>query len=995
MHRSRIADDLLVQMVHEKKIDMLILSEHYKDKEESNWYVDNLGTAALWIPQPSTLTVEDHGKGDGFVWVRIGGATYVSCYLTPNEPIAQFELKLEALEDMMRGTEQDVLLAGDVNAKAAEWGMGETNPRGARIMDMAARLGLVVINQGNVPTFRRAGCQGTIPDVTMAMERMAARVRRWNVMEDFTGSDHQYIEYEVVNDGVYALSRRGKKSPGWNAARTDKHIFTTLIALGIGQIQRVAQRAPGGSVALDRVGAKMALISKACSSSMPRKAEVEGRRPAYWWNNHIAELRRVCLRARRCSQRTPRGSPQLEARNAEYRAAKKRLKQEIGRSKAQKWKELQDDIDNDPWGLGYRIVTKKLRGMRSGDGLTAEMKDAIVEELFPQHPIQDEGVDVNVQPEPIPFTAGELRAAVKAMRTKKAPGPDGIPTEALKMVADTYPDLLLDMYNACLKEGIFPGRWKKAKLMLLSKGKGDPRSASAYRPLCLLDTAGKLYEKLLKPRIQAAVADAGGLSRRQYGFIPGRSTIDAIAQVVSTAKSLDSESSYSRRLCLLVTLDVRNAFNSARWNDILGALRDRFSMPAYLYRVLRDYLRDRWLLYSTDSGDRAKLVTAGAAQGSVLGADLWNVNYDAVLEISMPEDVFLVGYADDLAAVVVDLTLEGLQMKLNQVMRRVHDWMDSHALSLAVQKTEVVLLTRKHVEKRFPVQVIDQVVSSSPAVKYLGVVLDCRLNFGDHIRSAANKASAVVANLSRLMVNVGGPSPIKRRLLMRTAEAVMLYGAEIWAEALRFQQYREILASVQRRGALRIISAYRTVSGPAALVIAGTIPVHLLALERGRQYEGRRDGVPTDRKAQREASMRQWQQDWRRESRGRWTARLIPDLSLWAQRKHGEVNYFTTMFLTGHGYFRSYLKKIGKADSPRCLYCDAPAEDAEHTFFVCERWGRKREALEIVVGPIDPDNIVHKMLEKQEWWEACASFYGEVLRAKKVEEGEMERREES
>ncbi|CAB0000551.1 unnamed protein product [Nesidiocoris tenuis] len=177
-------------------------------------------------------------------------------------------------------------------------------------------------------------------------------------------------------------------------------------------------------------------------------------------------------------------------------------------------------------------------------------------------------------------------------------------------------------------------------------------------------------------------------------------------------------------------------------------------------------------------------------------------------------------------------------MKLNQVMRRVHDWMDSHALSLAVQKTEVVLLTRKHVEKRFPVQVIDQVVSSSPAVKYLGVVLDCRLNFGDHIRRAANKASAVVANLSRLMVNVGGPSPIKRRLLMRTAEAVMLYGADIWAEALRFQQYREILASVQRRCALRIISAYRTVSGPAALVIAGTIPVHLLALERGEAVRG-------------------------------------------------------------------------------------------------------------------------------------------------------------
>ncbi|GHJ61414.1 hypothetical protein NOK12_39320 [Nocardioides sp. OK12] len=64
---------------------------------------------------------------------------------------------------------------------------------------------------------------------------------------------------------------------------------------------------------------------------------------------------------------------------------------------------------------------------------------------------------------------------------------------------------------------------------------------------------------------------------------------------------------------------------------------------------------------------------------------------------------------------------------------------------------------------------------------------------------------------------------------MRAAEAVMLYGVEVWAEALRKEKYRKGIAAVQRRGALRIACSYRTVSEPAVLVVAGVIPIDLLA----------------------------------------------------------------------------------------------------------------------------------------------------------------------
>ncbi|XP_057339383.1 uncharacterized protein LOC130676891 [Microplitis mediator] len=78
---------------------------------------------------------------------------------------------------------------------------------------------------------------------------------------------------------------------------------------------------------------------------------------------------------------------------------------------------------------------------------------------------------------------------------------------------------------------------------------------------------------------------------------------------------------------------------------------------------------------------------------------------------------------------------------------------------------------------------------------------------------------------------------------MSVLQSTMLYGAEVWADALSIETYRKKLATVQRRGALRITSAYRTVSECAVLTVAGIPPIDLLALERKRIYSYRRNGA--------------------------------------------------------------------------------------------------------------------------------------------------------
>ena len=160
-----------------------------------------------------------------------------------------------------------------------------------------------------------------------------------------------------------------------------------------------------------------------------------------------------------------------------------------------------------------------------------------------------------------------------------APGPDGIPAEVLKRAVKVIPGILLSMFNACLVAGVFPKQWKVARLVLLNKGKGGiPDSPSSYRPLCMLNTIGKVMESMLRARLKRAIEEGGGLSEEQHGFREGHSTIDAIWRVVDTVKAEREKRPAIRKDVLLVTLDVKNAFNSARWDDMI---RSRFPISGY------------------------------------------------------------------------------------------------------------------------------------------------------------------------------------------------------------------------------------------------------------------------------------------------------------------------------------------------------------------------------------------------------------------------------
>lgn len=985
LNGSSLAHALLPQIAEEMDADVVIISEPYRDRDSPTWFANTSRSAALWIRGRAASRVTAHGRGVDYVWARVADVTYVSVYLTPNCSAADFEQKVAALEDALRDIPGLIVLAGDVNARAAEWGMATTNKRGRLLLEMAARLDLAVANEGRVTTYRRPGYGASIPDVTFVTDGLLPKIDGWRVFEGYTASDHQYIVFGVT-DRTRTGQRHATSPVGWNLSKLDRNKLMAQLDVE----QDPATVVPGGAVGREKVE-KLAeetagLLRRLCDASMPRRRTRRDKGPMYWWTDEIACLRRECFSLRRRAQRSG-GGLQAAAGSAEYRVARRNLRRAINDSKKKCWTKLIGEVDSDPWGAGYKIVTRNLGGNGPPVIRDEQTMDGIVDGLFPKHPEQVWREDEVGEREVPEFTPAELRLAVGQLAPRKAPGPDGIPAEVLGIVAKKRPEILLNLYNTCLVEGVFSKDWKTARLILIDKNKGgDPSLPSSYRPLSLLNTLGKLFEMLLRPRIQQAVQEAGGLNDRQYGFRKGRSTIGAIQKVVDSFDAAQTRPHKDRPVVLLATLDVRNAFNSARWADVVGVFSDTFPLPAYLLRVVKDYLRDRHITYATETGVKTRKLTAGVAQGSILGPDIWNVVYDEVLGLPMPPGVYLVAYADDLIIVIVTKSTRWAQRLLTRAMIRVDEWMLRRGLQLAMQKTELLYLTRRRIETTTPMMVGAARVRPGGFAKYLGVTLDTRMTFWPHISGAAKRAANKTAALSRLMANTKGPRPSVRRLLMAVTHSMLLYGAEIWAGAMRFKKYRKAVTAVQRIGALRIASAYRTVSEAAVLVIAGVVPVDLLALERKRIYETREEmGKLRAATEARTETLQSWQTRWTNSDKDRWTRRLITDVRQWTERGTGDVNFYLTQFLSGHGYFRHYLHRMGKVTTPSCTYCGFDRDDVEHTFFNCPRWAVDRQRLETVTGLITPDNVTTLMLSSKQRWDDIARYVTMVLQGKRTD----------
>lgn len=267
-------------------------------------------------------------------------------------------------------------------------------------------------------------------------------------------------------------------------------------------------------------------------------------------------------------------------------------------------------------------------------------------------------------------------------------------------------------------------------------------------------------------------------------------------------------------------------------------------------------------------------VTCGVPQGSVLGPTLWNILYDGLLREKLQLGARYLAFADDLAIIARGSDTMQLERILTPSIERTTSWLHETGLEIAAHKTEAIVISkaRLHNELNLIVQGVN--ISAGKDLKYLGVQLDGKLSFTAHAIKTAEKANAAVQKISRILPNVSAAKQGKRTLMSNMVHLLLLYGAPVWAEKMSAHGISQ-LSKVQRRIAQRVASAYRTVSTDALNVVTSIPSLDLQAIRRKRNYD---QTVKMDLHVEDE-TIRNWQARWDNSRKGRWTHRLIPDIS--------------------------------------------------------------------------------------------------------------------
>jgi hypothetical protein len=152
----------------------------------------------------------------------------------------------------------------------------------------------------------------------------------------------------------------------------------------------------------------------------------------------------------------------------------------------------------------------------------------------------------------------EVLKAIKGLKVGKAPGPNGILNRVLRHLPKRVITFLTKVLNTILRRQYFPPVWKHVRAMPILKPGKDPTLPSSYRPISLLDTVGRLSEKILLSRVLQEVKERGLLRDEQFGFRTRHSTTLQLARLVERVNRNFDE----RRLTGAVFLDVAKAFDN-------------------------------------------------------------------------------------------------------------------------------------------------------------------------------------------------------------------------------------------------------------------------------------------------------------------------------------------------------------------------------------------------------------------------------------------------
>lgn len=456
--------------------------------------------------------------------------------------------------------------------------------------------------------------------------------------------------------------------------------------------------------------------------------------------------------------------------------------------------------------------------------LETHFPDKDEEEVIPQERLPTGNLDIEGM-----VNEQTVRAAFKSFKPYKAPGTDGIFPILIQKGMDVIVNKLVDIFRKSLREGKSPKRWLESKVVFIPKpGKldyGDPKS---LRPLSLTSFFFKGIERTIHWHILKTSLRNNKFHKNLYSYREGISTEDILHKLMhKVEKALEK-----KEMAMVLFLDISAAFSTANISGMIRNMQRKGIEPGII-NWITDALINRQAIATLNGEVVMKMVNRGTPQGGVLSVNYWNANMDDLLErFQEGRSGNVNAFADDLMDIVIGIDESTMVRILQRDIRIMELWAGEHSLKFSPSKTKVMIFTNRRKVTNPPLYMAGKEIEYVKSFKYLGITLDSKLTFTNHIDNISKRAAMTMAQCRRMIAKNWGLKPhICKWLYTSLVRPIMTYSCFTWINSTNKSTHMKKLGKVQRQGCLATLNAMKTTPTAGMEVILGIRPIDIYLKE--------------------------------------------------------------------------------------------------------------------------------------------------------------------
>ena len=396
-----------------------------------------------------------------------------------------------------------------------------------------------------------------------------------------------------------------------------------------------------------------------------------------------------------------------------------------------------------------------------------------------------------------PVNERDVLNTVGECKAKASEDVDNLSMHIIKHIINSVTEPFTHICNLSFENGVVPDLMKISKIVPLFKS-GEKNDFTNYRPVALLPQFSKILEKLFCKRLTEFIDKYKLISDSQYGFRSNRSTSLAILDLIEELTSALDDNKYT----IGVFIDLRKAFDTIDHGLLLKKM-EHLGIRGVVNNWLSSYLNNRkqYVEINNVSSDLQNII-CGVPQGSVLGPILFIMYINDICNAS--DLLKMVLFADDTNLFRSSYDLNSLCEQVSVELSKLNNWFNVNKLSLNVSKTNFIVFCGKKEIKDINIKINNENIERVYSTKFLGVIIDSKLTWKDHIHKLKTRLSKCISILYKC--NSVIEISTLRTLYCSLFLPHINYCCEIWG--LATDSLLKSIIMLQKR-AIRIISKER------------------------------------------------------------------------------------------------------------------------------------------------------------------------------------------